>query len=324
MRGAGLAAGLVLTTAGFLIAAAGASAAKPHGGAHYLGFEGSETQDIVTQSGADLYVSASGSKFTGMSYVRIGAECGRGRYLWLGGTRIHGGRFAKTEREGPFRTRLRGHFVARGYATFRYSATRTSRGCESRVRTGVLYENGEPPFSGCSSQPAKTVVQNGDGRILEQLRVGGGGVARVDFGCLFSVNKRVPLGGAATGEQHTGPRLVAPYAAFVEETSGHPSVRVRDLRDGRLVSDLALTMSEHFGEPRVTDLELKPNGSVAWLVRLPYTFGPPSNSVEVIAVDANGRRLLDSSDDVVPDSLTLDGSTLSWINAGVTHSATLD
>ena len=49
-----------------------------------------------------------------------------------------------------------------------------------------------------------------------------------------------------------------------------------------------------------------------------------TQTVEVAAVDASGRRLLDSGSDVDPESLALDGSTLSWLKAGVTQSATLN
>jgi hypothetical protein len=344
VRGAVLVACLALTTAGFLVAATGAAAAKPRGGAHFLGFEGIETQAVVTRASADLHISASGSKLTDASYVQIGNSCGYDRYLWLGGARIHDGRFAKTEREGPFRTRLRGHFVTRGYATFRYSDTRPSHGCapapSGGLRTGVLYENGEPPFTGCRSQAAKTDVQNDDGRVFQQLSYAKANAYFVasEYACLFSANKRVRLAGA---EQSAAPRLVAPYAAFALQVgcdglrdgclpggTNLSRVRERDLRDGHLVSDLpammprpvvALSNPLILGTERVTDLELKSNRSIAWLVL--DTF---SGNRQVVAVDSNGRRVLDSGADVELESLTLDGSTLSWINGGVTHSATLD
>ena len=49
VRGAVLAAGLALT-AGFLIGAAPASAAKPHAGGRYLGCEGTDAQVIEEQA----------------------------------------------------------------------------------------------------------------------------------------------------------------------------------------------------------------------------------------------------------------------------------
>ena len=100
---------LALAIAGFLVATAPASAAKPHGGASYFGFEGSESS-YSGHNGGDMsvLVSSSGRKFIGgkykylpESYVDIVRPCGPYRRISLVGTRIHGGRFAKTVREGP-------------------------------------------------------------------------------------------------------------------------------------------------------------------------------------------------------------------------------
>jgi len=290
-----------------------------------------------------LLVSRSGTRFTAGSWAKISNACGHVRWISLAGTRIHNGRFAKTERR-PTHARVEGRFITRRYATYQYSAPTppgASATCESEVRTGAIYENGEPPFSGCRSQPAKTDFENDDGRIFEQFHVGTGVAGppkdlwqqidyswAFEYACLFSTDKRVLIGDALIGDDPMVPRLAAPYAAL--PTGDH--VHVVDVRNGRLVNSLPMTNSQSYGGPRVTDLELKPNHSVAWLVRLPYLMAPNGdpqapwipNFVEVVAVDANGRRVLDSGPDVVPDSLTLDGSTLNWINAGVTHSATLD
>ena len=71
----------------------------------------------------------------------------------------------------------------------------------------------------------------------------------------------------------------------------------------------------------MTDLELKPNGSLGWMAQLSSYI---VQTVEVAAVRMSGRRLLDSGSDLDPESLALDGSTLSWQKAGVTQSATLN
>jgi hypothetical protein len=42
------------------------------------------------------------------------------------------------------------------------------------------------------------------------------------------------------------------------------------------------------------------------------------------ALDKNGQRQLDRGTGIEPNSLTLDGSTLSWQNGNQTHSTTLD
>jgi hypothetical protein len=328
----GAIAGAVL--GGFLAAPAGAAAAKPSGAVRYLGFEGSETAPTVRPVSAEVRVNADRGELIGGSYVTIDVGCGRARKIALAGTSVHRGSFAKTKRRGAIRYRLRGRFVTRAYASFRYSASsparaRASARCQSAARTGALYQRGEPPFTGCRSQRAQTDVQNDDGRAFEQLRFVADDAEFVPFAyaCLFSADKRVPLGPNGESMELTLPRVVAPFVAFAVANcpgaSCYSTVVVRNLQDGRVVNDLAASMtggppgtSEH-----VTDLELKPNGSLAWLVQLS---GPSRRTIEVLAVDASGRRLLETGPDVDPESLTLDGSTLSWLTGGVTHSATLD
>ena len=60
---------------GAVLAAVGpAAAAKPHGGARYLGFEGSESVPTVRQVSAKARVSADGGEFIPTSYVRVAAR----------------------------------------------------------------------------------------------------------------------------------------------------------------------------------------------------------------------------------------------------------
>ena len=321
---------------GAVLAAAGpAAAAKPHGGARYLGFEGSETAPTVRQVSAKARVSTDGGEFMARSYVRVALGCGRATRVPMTDTPIRRGRFAKVKRAGTIRYRLRGHFVTRAYATISYSASSPPRAsasarCQSGARTGALYERGEPPFTGCRSQRAQTDFQNDEGRAFEQLRYDADNLEFIPFAyaCLFSTNKRVRLGANGESTELTLPRVAGPYAAFaVADCPGancYSTVVVRNLRNGRLVKNLDATKTS-FGAPGesvyVTDLELKPNGSLGWLAQLSsYT----TNTIEVVAVDTSGRRLLDSGSDVDPESLALDGSTLSWLKAGVTQSATLN
>jgi hypothetical protein len=312
----------------------GFPAASAAASARYLGFEGSETAPTVRPVSAQVRVNGTRDELIGASYVRIAVGCGRTKKIALAGTSVHHGNFTKAQRRGDIRYRLRGHFVTRAYATFRYSASSPARAsasarCQSGARTGALYANGVPPFSGCRSQPAKTDVQNGDGRSFEQLRFVADDSEFVPFAyaCLFSADKRVPLSPIGESMELTLPRVVAPLVAFAVANcpgaSCYSTVTVRNLQDGRVVSDVPATMTG--GAPgdgeHVTDIELKPNGSLAWLVQLT---GAARRTVEVVAVDVNGRRLLESSPDIDPQSLALDGSTLSWSTGGVTHSATLD
>ena len=67
----------------------------------------------------------------------------------------------------------------------------------------------------------------------------------------------------------------------------------------------------------VTDVELKPNGSVAWIQHREGT-------TTVMKQDASGRHELDSGAGVARDSLALSGSWLYWTKDGQPRVATLD
>jgi hypothetical protein len=320
---------LGLLAASALTAAWPAAAAKPHKGARYFGFEGSQTDMNLTQVSGKVRVSGSGRRFRRGSYVNL--SCGRDdllvRKLSLAGTRIRrNGKFSKVKRRGRVRYRLSGRFVLRDYARVSYSA-RSGR-CRSRRRKVALYEKGVPPFKSCRSQRAKTDLRNGDGRVFEQLRLLTGEFYPHTYACLFSVNRRVLLGRNWDDETIETPRLTAPYVAYVSIECGvgscTPSIAVRDLRDGALFRHLEVSSESLPGRPRdVESLVLKANGSVAWIVSRAGFMGSPS-AVDVIAVDTTGRRVLDSGVDVDPKSLALTGSTLTWRKGGAARSASLN
>lgn len=72
---------------------------------------------------------------------------------------------------------------------------------------------------------------------------------------------------------------------------------------------------------RVTNLELSDNGSIAWIAYpAPYS---SETTPTVSAYDSLGRRRLDSGN-IALESLTLDGSTLSWVKDGAIQSAPLE
>ena len=69
----------------------------------------------------------------------------------------------------------------------------------------------------------------------------------------------------------------------------------------------------------ITDIELRPNGSVAWIVQNPFR-SPPLYEVNIIGKDV---RNADLGDDIEPRSLALSGSTLYWTRGGVPRSTAL-
>ena len=185
-----------------------------------------------------------------------------------------------------------------------------------------------PPFSGCRSQRARTLVETSTGRVFEQNRL----VSNVEFfpyayACDFETNRRVTLGRDWDDEQIDVPRQAGALVAFARVGCGvgscGASIKVLDLRDGHVVATGAGAPGPPFGPHLVRDLVLKENGSVAWTVGR-GSFGDPGYFAQELWVrDGQGERLLDSGAGLDPTSLTLTDSTLTWINGGVVRSATL-
>jgi hypothetical protein len=306
-----------------LVTASSASAARPHKNARYVGFEGSETVMELTQVSARARTTRSGRRFRGGSYVD--PECGP--RIRLRGVRIRrSGRFSKFRRRGRFRYRLRGRFVRRNYARVSYTARRGR--CRARRRRVALYERGRPPFSSCRSQRAKTDVRNSGGRVFQQLRLLNDEFYPHSYGCLFSRNRRFELGRNWDDESIELPQVAAPYAGYVSIFCGvgrcFPFIAVRDLRDGRVLRNIDASIETVAGRPSaVQSLVLKANGSVAWIVDRAAFMGSP-RTIDVVAEDTTGRRMLDRGPDIDPLSLRLSGSTLSWQKGGASRTATLN
>ncbi|HEY1360384.1 MAG TPA: hypothetical protein VGF21_18930 [Thermoleophilaceae bacterium] len=317
-----------LALAVLFAAVSAAPAAKPHKNARYTGFEGSETDMNLAEPTARLRVSRSGRSFRRGSYVELSCRDDRViRKVSLAGTRIRrSGKFSKSRRRGRIRYRLSGRFVLRDYARIRYTARRVG-GCRSGRSKVALYEKGVPPFKSCRSQKAKNDVKNSDGRVFEQLNIGDSGeFFPFSYACLYSTGKRFELGRNWDDELVETPRLTAPYVAWASVGCGNvtcqSAVEVADLRVGKVVKNLPATTGGLPGNSnRVTDMVLKPNGSLAWIVDIGSSVG---SDRQVVAVDSAGRRLLDSGGNIDPESLTLSGSTLSWTESGASRSASLN
>jgi hypothetical protein len=346
----------LLASIGSALAAPPSQAAKPARGT-YQGFNGrpAEINRATPNVGffqltAALRVSGR-QRLTGRgdgSYVRFGFRCGRDRANWVSGTiRLAGrgtrgppirrdGSFALVKRRGDVRYRLRGRFVTRDTATVVYRATVAPELPRNRRRPGrctgprtrvALFLNGEPPFRGCRSQPATTLLSSSTGRLLMQYRLTSQGFMPYVFACLFDVDQRFPVGQSYDDQDVGLPRLAGPFVAWVSVCSAAGpctgSIGVLDLRTGAFAHrgvfpDSPLQpYSSGFG-----DLELKDNGSFAWIA-VHYGMNREQLGIEVWALDGLGRRMLDSGADIDLDSLRLEESTVKWEKGGVELSATL-
>lgn len=360
-RPAAAAALAVLAAIVFPTAASPAHAAVPAKGT-YHGFDGrpAEINTAEPNSGfleltAVLRVSRSRQRLSGRgdgSYVRFGFRCRLDRDDWVSGTiplagrRMRGprirrdGSFVLVKRRGDLRYRLRGRFVSRDTATLVYTASlaaqrprnpRRPGRCTSTLTRVALFLDGEPPFRGCRSQRATTLLSNPTGRLFAQYRLTTQGFMPYVFGCLFDVDRRFPLGQAYDDQQVELPRLTGQFAAWVAAcTAAGPctgSIQVLDLRTGAFVHRRVFPdspLKPYYS--RFTDLELKDNASFAWIAVHHGVGSTPEQplGIEVWALDGLGRRMLDTGSGISPASLRLDDSTVKWDNAGVERSATLD
>jgi hypothetical protein len=203
----------------------------------------------------------------------------------------------------------------------------------------VLYRNGRLPFSGCRSQRAANLFSADAGRVCQQFKRDDDVFVSHAYACLFAnASKRVDLGENfapdATFEKF---QLVGSLLAFLRGGCAmcvidSKSIEVRDLRDGSVVRKAPKRVEppwpDFLGFPayfQLREYALKDSGSLAWtLSRASLGNGDPLSRREVWAFDAHGQRLLDVGPDIELESLNLNGSALSWVNAGAVRSTTLD
>lgn len=319
-----------------LLIAEPASGAQPLRQARYAGAAGQIVAAVQVSRGADALTSARGGSHLKVNSLAFDPVCLKRPYLALVGR----GRRVPVDRSGRFsiRRRFDGNTLrAHGRFLTPYTArlvfrVRPASGfpCEPGPQVVMLHPEGvDPPFSGCRSQRATTLLENEDARIFNQRKVFYGYYfVPVAYGCLFSVNKRFELGlddpVAPTGDSESSDardfQLAGPYTAYVLQyigaVMGGDVVSVVDLRDGTRVTPGS------GGPVVVRSLVLKDNGSIAWIQNDHY-----SREEQVWVHDALGDRKIDSAparESSLPiTSLQLADSVLTWLHDGERRSATL-
>lgn len=316
----------------------------------------SPKEEALESVTATLHVSRTGRRLTA---ARLTLWCGRGRSTSETAVRLslRANPAAAVRRDGTFSLAatgysraagrmnlwLSGRFVSARYVRLVYRVrgipARRSRDCRSRggywdLSPAGLYRGGVPPFSGCRSQRAGTLARNRTSRVFQQFLPwfaddpqSGGFVTHV-YACVFArAKQRIHLGRNYDDETIEQPRLAGTLLAYADQSCGgtgfcQADIEVRDLRGDavRTVSPVEEPSGNTF---RVHDLVLKEDGSLAWTVARGSWY-EETVAHQLWALDSQGRRLLDSGPNLKLRSLTLNGSTLTWINDGTTRTATLD
>lgn len=180
----------------------------------------------------------------------------------------------------------------------------------------------------CATKAARTLLATKHARVFKKRQ-------RI-YACLYRTRRSFRIGGrnSSGGKSSIGNlRLAGRFVAYSRMGQRGIKLTVRELRKGRIVRDTPATVSERPGLTAVTDVELKRNGSLAWIVKRTPIDGPlspyplPADSrseYHVRKSDRTGHALLDSGHDIAPRSLVLRRATLYWMKSGNTRSATLD
>jgi hypothetical protein len=152
------------------------------------------------------------------------------------------------------------------------------------------------------------------------------------YGCSFAVGRSFRLGNVARSirEARVQPVAVAGNDAayglsrFGVDTIG-TGVVVRRLTDGKRLRESPATRAGVVeGAQSVGSVVVRSDGAVAWIGVERSIIGR-GEAIEVHAANgpASGDRVLDSGAQIVPGSLQLRGSTLTWTTGAATRHATL-
>lgn len=180
----------------------------------------------------------------------------------------------------------------------------------------------------CKKKGGKTLLVTREARVFRKQ----GQV----YACLSRKRRAFRLGGRSELgllDEVSNFRLAGRYVAYSRHESRGLRVTVRELRRGRAVRDAkaAVVSRRPFGF--LTDIKLRRNGSVAWIVTAQPLDGPlnpnpmPTDYLpdyEVGKAERGGQTLLDMGHYIAAGSLALRGTTISWTNGSRRRSASLN
>lgn len=176
--------------------------------------------------------------------------------------------------------------------------------------------------NGCSP-PAGAIVARDDGRAwIYRLRSSSTKDAvpkGAMYGCLRSQSEAWKLGPQRNvgGEMRRPTAFGLPWAAATEVRQARREgletiVEGRNLRTGKRSRCLVHRTHAKGGlQAQIAHIGLKPDGAIAWS----GTVGRQPKTLQVVACDAAGRRILDEGEGIVVNSLRLNGSRLTWRDA---------
>jgi hypothetical protein len=242
--------------------------------------------------------------------------------------------------------RVRGQFLSGGRALVSIVAGRYhpyhARSCRVPHRRFTFRLRPLPPFPSCRGAPGQTIAATNGSRVYTHRGLDELGRARYAYACLDG-GRQIVLGRAFTNNDYGTLdvfRLAASYVAYREDVAveGSPaddeSLTVVDLSG---FGTIARTVDDAVPDPNgyiewaasFEQFVLTTSGSLAWVASYCRSDATtcaqfPSNNYDVWISDGSGTRSVDSGQRIDPKSLKLNGSTVTWTNAGVARGAPID
>jgi hypothetical protein len=183
--------------------------------------------------------------------------------------------------------------------------------------------------SKCLPKDARSLLRTPAGVVFQ---VGKGSTPQV-YACLFSRNRPQklqlpPSAGRSVLTSFANYRIQPPWIGYSWKTtivdSGASGVAVLNLQSGRIRrAAVSFSNSSVRDVSYVTDVELKSDGSIAWISEGTKPAPPPETPFthQVEVSDKGGYRVLETSPEIGLKSLSLKGSELTWIAGSDTRSA---
>jgi hypothetical protein len=180
-----------------------------------------------------------------------------------------------------------------------------------------------PGAAACGPSSERTLLSNRQARVYAST----GFV----YGCATGAGRTYRLGSltdcmrsARAAPIRLAGRIVAYGLQRCGVDTGSSQVLVQRLSDGRQLRTLSTTTGPAAPESyvQVASLVVRADGAVAW-IGIAHSIVRRTQDIEVHRADRRGETELDSGPAVVPGSLRLMGSTLTWRHGAATRTANL-
>jgi hypothetical protein len=142
-----------------------------------------------------------------------------------------------------------------------------------------------------------------------------GGDDHALYGCMYDTGRRHLLTswsdcGCSAGDESPPTTWLTGRFVAIRSVSCPPGGVPAQCAGGLSVIDIRTGKSIHMAGAAPSDLVLKRNGSIAYVIGL-----------QVVRADATGVKVVDQGSGIEPDSLAANGRLVYWTRAGVAHSA---